>query len=328
MKAPDKPLRTAVLLIAFNRVDTARQVFAAIRKARPSRLYFACDGARNAEEQVRCNEVRALAKEVDWDCEVKTRFLEHNAGIMHGVSGAIGWFFEHEAEGIILEDDTLPVPSFFGYCEELLERYRHDRRIWMIQGNNLMCEWSGEGSESYYFSTHGYGAPWGWAGWRRVWEKYDVGMSEWTTMKDSPLFNAHFLNGTEKREAHFLFHHTHTGEIKSWSYQMDFKRIMDRGVNIIPNRNLIRNIGFGSQGTNTLVSSDPRDKQDQSDIDLPLVHPGHCMVDEARDLAYFNKYIKVWATPGKRFRAIFKRVLPEPMVHGISSWALRMRKDS
>ena len=325
MSHSSSPPRAAVLFIAFNREDTTRQVFEAIRKARPPRLYFACDGPRNPKEAERCNAVRAIAKEVDWPCQVLTRFLDGNQGIRRGVSGAIDWFFAHEERGIILEDDTLPVPSFFGYCEELLERYKDDERIWMIQGSNLMTEWPAGDPSSYWFSTHGYGAPWGWASWRRAWVHYDVDMKRWPVLREDPVFNAHFLNAVEKREAHFQFHHTYTGEIHSWSYQMDLQRILQRAVNILPTRNLIRNIVFGQAGTNTVVSRDKRDKRDQRDLELPLKHPDHFMVDEARDLAHFDRYVNVWSTPGKRFRAIFRRMLPAPLVDRISTWVLHMR---
>ena len=178
-------LKTPVLLIGFNRVGPLRQVFEAIRAARPPRLYFAGDGPRNEEERARCEEVRALAKEVDWPCQVHTRFNEKNFGLRMGVSSAIAWFFENEPEGIVLEDDTLPVPSFFRFCQEMLERYRTDERMWVVLANNLMDEWQQSTEGSYYFSAHGYGAPWGWASWRRVWQHYDVSMGQWPALKAS-----------------------------------------------------------------------------------------------------------------------------------------------
>ena len=105
MNAAETPFRldTAVLLIGFNRVGPLRQVFDAVREARPPRLYFACDGPRNEAERIRCNEVRALAQLVDWPCNLRTRFNEQNLGLRKGVSSAINWFFENEEEGIVLE---------------------------------------------------------------------------------------------------------------------------------------------------------------------------------------------------------------------------------
>jgi GT2 family glycosyltransferase len=126
---PPHPLKTAVLFLIFNRPDTTKQVFAAIRKAKPPKLYVAADGPRadNPGEAEKVEQVRLIATNIDWDCELKTLFRDENLGCGKGVSSAITWFFENEGEGIILEDDCLPSQSFFWYCEELLERYREDK---------------------------------------------------------------------------------------------------------------------------------------------------------------------------------------------------------
>src|SRR5689334_8996400 len=118
---PPAPLRTPVLFIAFNRYDSARSVFDAIRAARPPRLYFACDGARNEQERAKCEKVRSLVELVDWPCQVFTKFSDVNLGVKMGEATAMTWFWENEEMGIVLEDDTHPVQSFFWYCEELLE---------------------------------------------------------------------------------------------------------------------------------------------------------------------------------------------------------------
>ncbi|MBK7385036.1 MAG: hypothetical protein IPI81_17125 [Flavobacteriales bacterium] len=204
-------LTTPVLLIGFNRIGPLRQVFEAIKQARPPRLYFAADGPRNAGEQAACDEVRALAKEVDWPCELHTRFNEKNMGLRKGVSSAIAWFFAHEEEGIVLEDDTLPVQSFFRFCQEMLEHYRTDQRVWVVMGNNLMIDGEYETDGDYYFSAHGYGAPWGWASWRRVWNHYDVDMGLWPSLKNSSRLRDFFLNDREAHDVHLMFDRVHAG---------------------------------------------------------------------------------------------------------------------
>ena len=113
----NKELKTAVLFLVFNRPDTTRQVFEAIRQAKPPRLYVAADGPREGKlgEVERVKEVRTIATAVDWPCEVKTLFRDKNLGCKKGVSSAITWFFEQEKQGIILEDDCLPHLDFFSF---------------------------------------------------------------------------------------------------------------------------------------------------------------------------------------------------------------------
>lgn len=323
---PPGPLTTAVLFIAFNREKPARMVLESIREAKPPRLYFACDGPRNEAEKERCEEVRALVSMVDWECEVFTRFSDVNLGVMMGESSAMDWFFENEPEGIILEDDTCPSQSFFWFCQELLERYRHDERVWCIMGNNLMEEWAHESDDSYYFSTHGYGAYWGWAGWRRVWQKYDVSMAAWPGYRDTPILDGHFHNRSEKAEAYMLFDAQHREAIRSWDYQMDLGRILNRGVTCIPNVNLVRNVGFGGGGSNTTNERDPRNKGDHSELPFPMTHPEHMLVDVHRDMTYFERYIRT--SRFRRFKQALKRLLPDRVDKTLTSALSKVQRLS
>ena len=166
-------LSTPVAFIIFNRPDTTARVFAEIAKARPPKLLVVGDGPRaNRDgEADRVAEARAIIKNVDWPCEVLTNFSTPNLGCKKRVSSGIDWIFEQVEEAIILEDDCLPDPSFFQFCEEMLARYRHDDRIAMISGDNFLFG-QVPVPESYYFSR--YCHIWGWASWRRAWKDYDV----------------------------------------------------------------------------------------------------------------------------------------------------------
>jgi hypothetical protein len=169
---PTTPITKPVLFLTFNRPDTTQQVFSRIRQAQPPRLYVAGDGPRpeQSNEAEICEIVRSIATNVDWDCEVKTLFRDHNFGCRLAVSQAISWFFENEPEGIILEDDCLPSQSFFWFCQELLEDFRNDKQVGAICGF-YSNELDYKPSASYFFSR--YMRVWGWAGWRRTFEEYD-----------------------------------------------------------------------------------------------------------------------------------------------------------
>ena len=165
-------MNSAILFLVFNRPDTTAPVFEAIRAARPPRLYVAADGPRPEQpgESERCEQARRIATAIDWPCDVRTLFRDGNLGCRDAVSGAITWFFKCEEQGIILEDDCLPAASFFGFCDELLERFRDDERVMCITGNNFQEDMAGY-PYSYYFSR--YAHIWGWASWRRAWNLHD-----------------------------------------------------------------------------------------------------------------------------------------------------------
>lgn len=255
---PKKPLSIAVLLLVFNRLDTTKQVFEAIKKAKPPRLYIAADGARDANEgeEVKVQSVREyILSNINWDCEVKTLFRDANEGCKLAVSGAIDWFFDNEEMGIILEDDCLPTQSFFWFCEELLEKYKDDTRVGQVSGFNPLNSFNSL-DDSYLFSK--FGPIWGWASWRRAWSHYDVKIEQWPKVKSDGIID---LMTDSKKETLWrtkLFDNIYAEKIDTWDYQWSFSKLINSELSIVPSRNLIQNIGFGDESTHTKGAIDKR----------------------------------------------------------------------
>lgn len=304
-------MNSPILFLVFNRPSTTKQVFDAIRAARPPRLYVAADGPRvgRVGEAQLCEQVRAIATAVDWPCEVKTLFRETNLGCKMGVATGIDWFFEHEPEGIILEDDVLPLPSFFPYCEELLGRYRNDESVWMVSGSNLI---PGQIplKESYFFSKNTL--IWGWASWRRAWQHYDVRMQAWPKLKQEGWLKSVFP-GQPLLVSHwtYLFDELYAGKRDTWDYQCAYTCWRTNSVTITPAQNLTENLGFGEAATHTssqkpafLLEAIP------ADLSFPLIHPKSQVPNAKADLMVFDKVhgITLFKTM-KRFLRPLKKLL-------------------
>jgi len=213
----NKQLDTAILFLIFNRPETTRKVFERIRKARPKRLYIASDGPRllNDSDNQKIIFSREIAMAVDWKCEVKTLFRKENLGCKFAVESAITWFFNQEEEGIILEDDCLPNADFFLFCQKLLEKYRNNKKVLTILGNNFQ-DGKIRGSKSYYFSK--YFHCWGWASWRRTWAYYDGKISFWPKWKESVDWTNKFTNKVEQQYWSKIFDKIYLNQIDTWDY--------------------------------------------------------------------------------------------------------------
>ena len=248
---PSHPLKTGVLFLVFNRLDTTKKVLKAIAEAKPPRLYIAADGARESkdDEAKKIKEVRDFVmSNIDWECEVKTLFRDQNLGCKMAVSGAIDWFFENEEMGIILEDDCLPSQSFFWFCEELLLKYRDDDDIFIISGDGRSTS-SIEINTDYSFVK--YPLIWGWASWARAWNKYDIEMKQWPKLKDTILKNVSKNNATVRFWSN-VFKKVYTNKLDTWDIQFVLTLLEFRGKCIVPKINLIKNIGFGLDATHTI----------------------------------------------------------------------------
>jgi len=271
---------TPILFLIFNREDTTQKVFDAIRRQKPRYLYVAADGARKHKqgEAEKCQRVRDIIKQVDWDCELKTLFREENLGCKLAVSSAITWFFDNVEQGIILEDDCLPDPSFFPYCEELLDKYKNDTRIGHIGGNNFLPGIIDE-KLSYDFCSIAH--IWGWASWRRVWKNYDVNFPFWEEQKDKRSFL--FRNKWE--EIYFSSFIpdvvNNRNGINTWDIQYYFTLRLQNQLSIYPAVNLVTNIGLGDlDATHT---SKKTKAPLATIISFPLKHPQYILQNKKLD---------------------------------------------
>ena len=279
---PSETINTAVLFLIFNRLDTTKQVFEAIRLAKPPRLYIAGDGPRDSrqDEDKKVKAVRNYVMDhVDWNCEVKTLFREKNLGCKYAVSGGINWFFENEEMGIIIEDDCLPHPTFFRFCEELLDRYRNDERIGIISGDNFQFG-RRRNEESYYFSR--YAHIWGWASWRRTWQHYDVGMKQWPTVRDGDWLFDIFQDKKLARYWNRIFDRVFQNKIDTWDYQLNFACLINSQLHIMPDDNLVSNIGFGAGAVHTLRKNHLAEIPSVP-MKFPLFHPSIIIRDAFAD---------------------------------------------
>lgn len=242
---------TPILFIIYNRPDTTFKVFQAIRALQPSHLYIAADGPSpgNAEK---CAEARRIVDMVDWPCDLKLRFNQQNEGCKHGVSKAISWFFENEEMGIILEDDCLPDPSFFGFCEQMLTTYKDDPAVGHIGGVNFQKN-KKRGSGSYYFSK--YPHIWGWATWRRAWQLYDPDMHQYRFPESLRIIAGHACCESERFYWWDKFECVVKGKCNTWDYQWLYCLWLHGLKSITPNVNLVTNIGFDGRGTHKPVFS-------------------------------------------------------------------------
>ena len=284
-------MNTPVALFVYKRPETTRRVLAAVAQARPKTLLVVADGPRPGRigEAERCAAARALLSDLAWPCELLTNYADQNLGCRRRLASGLDWVFSLVEEAIILEDDCLPHRDFFAFCSELLARYRENERVMHIGGANYQFG-RRHGSASYYFSR--YPHIWGWASWRRAWRHYDVEMTSGRNTADrGALLEA--LSLPERRFWRERWDRVSAGEIDSWDYQWVLACFARQALAIVPNANLVSNIGFDATATHTrkahVTANLPLEE-----LDWPLVHAdslAHCHeADEHLSQMLFSYY--------------------------------------
>ena len=277
----DWKLNTPVAFLIFNRPDTTERVFNEIARAKPPKLLVVADGPRAARagEAEQCARTRAIIDRVDWDCEILTNYADTNLGCKARVASGIDWIFSQVEECIILEDDCLPDPTFFRFCEEMLVRYRDNPRVGMVSGGNLQFGRK-RGRASYYFSR--YTHIWGWASWRRAWRLYDRDIALWPAFRDEGWAHAFFRTQGERDYWSNSFQAVYDGKLDTWDCSWTFTAFVHGLLQVAPNVNLISNIGFGPQATHTHVVGIHANMPTEP-MQFPLSHPTFVLQDPDAD---------------------------------------------
>lgn len=266
-------MRTAVAFFIFKRPAETERVFKEIARARPSKLLIVADGAHadRDDEVEACRAARAVVLErVDWPCEVQTNFAETNLGCKTRISSGLDWVFSQVEEAVILEDDCLPHPSFFPFCDEMLERYRTDERVMAISGDNFQ-RGRRRTPSSYYFSR--YVHVWGWATWRRAWRHFDPEIERWATLRETSWLRDTIGDESAVRYWRAIFDRVAAGSDSIWDCQWLFACWAHNGLSVAPEINLVSNIGFGANATHTRSADENVANLPTGEMQFPLRHP-------------------------------------------------------
>ncbi|MED6334929.1 MAG: hypothetical protein VYE81_05970 [Planctomycetota bacterium] len=283
---------TPIFLTCHTRPERTARVLERIADARPRALFVASDGPRNDGEREAVEATRALFERLPWKTELVRDYAEQNLGCPRRTCSGLDSALRLFDEVIVLEDDTLPDPSFFSYCEALLARYRDEPRVMQIKGTCFHED--PEQAASYTFTQ--LGSSWGWATWRRAWEAVDHSFfdsSEAEALRLDPPTRLNQLTTLQRdpwprvdADSELRARVERTGQFYSnWMKLVDTQRIATSWMGLLafhivindllvasPRSNLVTNIGFGEGAT---LTTRPHVFADQpaSRITLPLEHP-------------------------------------------------------
>ncbi|MCX8531515.1 hypothetical protein [Chryseobacterium luquanense] len=285
MEAFDIP----IVIFFFKRTEKTVQIVREIAKVKPQKIYLISDGARNEEEAKIVNECRHLVeKEIFWDCEIIKNYAETNQGVYNRIAEGSLWVFSQEDLAIFLEDDNLPEISFFPFCKELLEKYKHDSRVLWICGTNYLKQYHPLDGASYVFTQHML--PCGWASWAdkftkfydgklELWKNNDVKKKIDFSYSDKKLMRQDMISWDMESERI-------EKSLKpiSWDYQMSFSIRAHGLYGIVPKYNQIRNIGvdaFSTHGGSSLSFEMTKRfcELETKKMKFPLVHPKVILCD-------------------------------------------------
>ena len=310
--------QTPVVLIIFNRPELTGLVLNAIAEARPQKLLVVADGPRRDRpgDLEACEAARAVIDRVNWDCEVIKNYSDVNLGCGRRPATGISWAFELAEEVIILEDDCIPHPSFFRFCEELLERYRDDERVMHIGGSNVRRE-AVPTPDSYFFSQFNIAAG-SWATWRRAWRHFDASVKLWPQLRDTSWLADRVEDERAVRywAREFEAAYEREGNVSYWDHQWTFACWANTGLSILPRTNLASNVGWGPDATHMSWENDPTLNVPVSEMTFPLAHPRNVLQRREADRQFLREVVLPPLRRPSPLRVLASRVAPKFVKRG------------
>lgn len=293
-------LNTPLVFVIFNRPHTTKRVWERIQCAKPRHLYIISDAPRpdKPSDIELVKQTRQIVEKINWPCKVIRDYAVENQGDFQRFESGLNLVFNDHDSMIFLEDDCLPDPSFFGFCENLLTRYAGHEKIGYINGSNL--NWGLTKHLSDYYTSR-YMFSWGHAMWKSSWKLFKSDLFYWKNpdfkskvlnyFPDLPYKNAlsPFPAISERMFWTQLFNHydefyEKPGSIvrkSGFDYYVKLALWAHEKWAITPSVNLIENIGFGAFATHTdLVNKSHMVPAKSLDIQH-LRHPKSLELDEA-----------------------------------------------
>lgn len=287
-------LQAPVSVFFYRRPDHLQQVMAKVREARPPVLFGVSDGPKpgNPEIQKGVEESREVFRAmIDWPCRWKLVERETNLGSYLSVSRGLDQVFTEVPETIVLEDDTVPDPSFFRFSAELLASFRNDDWIGAICGSNFDKPSDWQQPHSYRFTRYHHG--WGWATWARAWKYFD---RQEKLLPQIPRLKKENWMGLSRKEWSYwdrCFRRTYAKQLDAWDYRWTLSLWQHHMICIVPRGNLVRNIGFDEKATHTV-------EKEFADLEMhrtrpmqfPLTPPGAKRFDQRMDDHVFRSHFE------------------------------------
>lgn len=299
----NKALETPVLFISFARPQLSRLAFEAIKKVKPKSFYFHSNApsTENKDEVERNTTIRNFSNEIDWECSLKTFFRDKPVDVYTSLFGAIDWVFQHEDKAIIVEEDCRCSKSFFYFCEDLLNKYENEERVWMISGNNYHDE-KKYSNHSFFFSR--YMHIYGWATWKNRWQKIDRSGKIWEEMKRENLLFNYFQN---KKEGLYHFNRferfvENISVRPAWDVLFYMSMIENRSYGIVPTINLAQNMGtFGIHSR----GGDNSHNITAKEINGEILYPKYIIPNSLYDDVHFRKH---WHRNANKWVRAFRKI--------------------
>ena len=154
---------------------------------------------------------------------------------------------------------------------------------------------------------------WGWATWRRAWHDFDFSMADYAQFEAARVLESRFERPAVREFWKRNFAAVLQGRQDIWDYQWVYCNLKHDRLAVVPNRNLVENIGSGADATHT-ARWRPRMPSVRGEGFEEIVHPAS--IEQCREVDDYT--FRTHAGMGRfhDVKRIAKRVLRAAHLYG------------
>jgi len=235
-----------IALFTYNRPLHTQKTVEALKNnelASQSDLFIFSDAPKNEKAVCDVMALRKYLKTIEGFKNITIIEREKNFGLANSIIDGVTNLVTKFEKIIVLEDDLVTSKYFLKYMNEALEKYANEERVMQISG--YMFPVDIKFSHDSFFIP--FPTSWGWATWKRAWNKFDPLMKDYEILrKNKELIKKFNVDGNYN---YFKMLETQiNNKIDSWAIRWYLSVFMNNGLVLYPSKTLVRNDGFDGTG--------------------------------------------------------------------------------
>ncbi len=243
-----------IVLFVYNRPWHTEQTLCALAEnelAKDSILYIYADGPKESAPQDvlnKINETRSIIKAKQWCKEVHIVESQKNKGLATSVIEGVTAIVNKHEKIIVLEDDLITSKGFLKYMNDALNKFSTIEKVMQISGHCFPANNIHKSSSSFFIP---FCTSWGWGTWKRAWDKFDDKACGYMLLKSDKDLEKRFNLNNSYSYSTMLINQMESATIDSWAIRWWWSFFKANGIALFPDKSLVKNIGFGVDGTHT-----------------------------------------------------------------------------
>ena len=239
-------MKTPLAIFAFRRPDHLRGLLASVaacRRLEECAITIFCDGPRGLDDAEAVAAARAVARE--WATAHGAQVIERpaNLGLARSIVSAVTDLVNAHGRVIVVEDDLILRRDFLAFMLGALDRYEHDERLLQISGFAFSIE-PAPTTDAIFLPL---ASTWGWATWRRAWERFHWEPENLARLEDESVKARFDLEGAYPYSE--MLRTRLAGQNDSWGILWYWAVFQADGLVLFPRASLVH-VG-GADGTGT-----------------------------------------------------------------------------